>query len=231
VIALDQLPSAPAYAALAGLVAGESAGLPLPGEASLIAAAVLASQGHLVLPLVIAVAAAAAIVGDNVGYLIGRRGARWLLVRPGRWEQRRRRFLAQGEAFFDRHGGKAVFLARWLPALRVTGAWLAGAGRMSWPRFVLWNMLGGVTWAATIALAAYFFGKAASALVGAAGFTLLGVLAVVALGLVLVRRRRRSAAARRGSDPSADPPSGRSRPHEALGLVPGDDPASVERHR
>jgi hypothetical protein len=65
-------------------------------------------------------------------------------VRPGRWEQRRRGFLVQGEAFFDRHGGKAVFLARWLPALRVTGAWLAGASRMPWPRFVLWNMLGGV---------------------------------------------------------------------------------------
>ena len=70
-IALDQVPSAPAYAGLAALVAGESAGLPLPGETSLIAAAVLASQGHLMLPLVIAVAAAAAIVGDNVGYVIG----------------------------------------------------------------------------------------------------------------------------------------------------------------
>jgi hypothetical protein len=63
------------------------------------------------------------------------------------------KFLVQGEEFFDRHGGKAVFLARWLPALRVTGAWLAGASRMPWPRFVLWNMLGGVTWAATVALA------------------------------------------------------------------------------
>jgi undecaprenyl-diphosphatase len=142
---------------------------------------------------VIAVAAAAAIVGDNVGYLIGRRGARWLLVRPGRWEQRRRRFLVQGEEFFDRHGGKAVFLARWLPALRVTGAWLAGASRMPWPRFVLWNMLGGVTWAATVALAVYFLGKAASALVGAAGLTLLAALALLALGVLLVRRRRRPA--------------------------------------
>ena len=226
-IALDQLPSAPAYAALAGLVAGESAGLPLPGEASLIAAAV-ASRGHLVLPLVIAVAAAAAIVGDNVGYLIGRRGARWLLVRPGRWEQRRRRFLVRGEAFFDRHGGKAVFLARWLPALRVTGAWLAGVGRMQWPRFVAWNALGGVTWAATVGLVAYFLGKAASAIVGAAGLGLVAVLVLVAVGLLFVRRPRRSVG---DPDPSAEPPSGRSRRHSPFGLVAGDDPASVERHR
>ena len=113
VIAFSQIPSNAGYAGVALLVGGESAGLPVPGETSLIAASVLASQGYLSLPLVIA-AAAAAIVGDNIGYLIGRSGGRLLIRRPGR----SRRLLARAEIFFDRHGAKAVFLGRWVPWLR-----------------------------------------------------------------------------------------------------------------
>ena len=189
-IALLGASPAVAYVALGALVAGESAGLPLPGEASLVASSVLASQGQLALPLVIAVAAVAAITGDNVGYLIGRRGGRWLLTRPGRWQERRRRLLAQGEEFFERHGAKAVFLARWAPGLRVTGAWLAGAGRMRWTRFALWNALGGAAWATSIGLAVYLLGHAASAVVGTAGLVLLLLLAVVATTALVLRRRR-----------------------------------------
>lgn len=179
------------YAVLAAFVGAESAGFPVPGETSLIAAAVLASQGHLSIPLVIAVAAAAAIVGDNVGYLIGRRGGRWLLTRPGWAERRRQRVLARGEAFFERHGGKAVFLGRWLPWLRFTAAWLAGAGRMPWPRFLLWNGLGGIAWATSIGLAAYFLGQAAAAVIGIAGIVLLVLVAAVALGAFLAHRHAR----------------------------------------
>jgi membrane protein DedA with SNARE-associated domain len=189
-IALLPVSSAGAYAGLAALVGAESAGLPVPGETSLLASAILASQGHLVLPVVITVAAGAAIAGDNAGYLIGRRGGRWLLARPGRWQRARRRLLARGDAFFERHGGNAVFLARWVPGLRVSAAWLAGAGRMRWPRFLLWNALGGATWATTIALAGYFLGRAATAIVGAAGLALLALVAVLAAGAVLVRRSR-----------------------------------------
>ena len=178
------------YAGLAALVGAESAGLPVPGETSLIAAAVLASQGHLSIPLVIAVAACAAIVGDNLGYLIGRRGGRWLLTRHGWGESRRQRLLARGEAFFERYGGKAVFLGRWLPWLRFTAAWLAGASRMPWPRFLLWNGLGGVAWATSIGLAAYFLGKAAAAVIGATGIALLVLLAAVGVGTYLVHRVR-----------------------------------------
>src|SRR5919199_4271620 len=116
------------YVALALLVGGESAGVPLPGETALITAGILASRGHLSLPLVIAVAAAAAIVGDNVGYVIGRRGGRWLLTRPGRWHDERLALVERGERFFARHGGKTVFFGRWLPVLRITAAWLAGGG-------------------------------------------------------------------------------------------------------
>jgi membrane protein DedA with SNARE-associated domain len=165
------------YVALALLVGGESAGIPLPGETALIAAAILASRGSLSLPLVIVIAASAAIVGDNIGYLIGRRGGRWLLTRPGRWRAERLALVERGERFFLRHGGKTVFFGRWLPVLRITAAWLAGVHRMRWRSFVVWNALGGIGWATTIGVAAYFAGEAAKALVRDAGLVGLGLVA------------------------------------------------------
>lgn len=183
------------YPVLFLLVGGESAGLPLPGETSLVAAAVLAAQGHLSLPVVIAVAAAGAIVGDNAGYLVGRRGGRWVLTRPGRFAASRRRFLEQGERFFARHGAKAVFLGRWLPGLRITAAWLAGAHRMGWGRFVAWNALGGIAWATSIGIAAYFVGAAAARIVGELGLLGAALLVTVAIALFFLNRRRRRARA------------------------------------
>jgi membrane-associated protein len=182
------------YAGLALLVGAEAAGLPVPGETSLIAGAVLASQGHSSLPLVIAVAAVAAVVGDNVGYAIGRSGGRWLLTRPGPWRRNRSRLLARGEAFFVRNGAKAVFLGRWVPWVRVTTAWLAGANRMRWRRFLFWNALGGVTWATSIGITAYFLGHTAAVL-GAAGMAVLGLLILAAVGVLLARRSHRPRAA------------------------------------
>jgi membrane protein DedA with SNARE-associated domain len=170
-----------AYAVLALLVGGESAGVPLPGETALITASILASQEKLALPLVIAVAAAAAIVGDNIGYELGRHGARRVLSRPGRLEERRQEFLRRGEAFFERHGGKTVFLGRWLPFLRITAAWLAGANHMPWPRFFAWNAAGGISWAISVGVFAYLAGEIAVRVLHDAGYV---VLALVALGLV-----------------------------------------------
>jgi membrane protein DedA with SNARE-associated domain len=170
-----------AYAVLALLVGGESAGVPLPGETALITASILASQGKLSLPLVIAVAAAAAIVGDNIGYELGRHGARRVLSRPGRLEERRQAFLRRGEAFFERHGGKTVLFGRWLPFLRVTAAWLAGANRMPWPRFFAWNAAGGISWAISVGVFAYLAGEIAVRVLHDAGYV---VLALIALGLV-----------------------------------------------
>jgi membrane protein DedA with SNARE-associated domain len=177
------------YVGVAVLVGSESAGLPVPGETSLIAAAVLASQHHLSLPLVIVVGAVAAIVGDNLGYFFGRNGGRRLL----QGSARRRRLLAQGEAFFERHGPKAVFLGRWVPWLRITAAWLAGASRMRWPRFLVWNALGGAAWATSVAVAAYVLGKAASAVLGGVGLALLVLVAAGGAAVLLLRRRRSSA--------------------------------------
>src|ERR1700726_603857 len=149
------------YPLLFLLVMGESSGVPIPGETGLIAAAVLASRGKLQIELVIPIAAAGAIVGDNIGYLIGRKGGRWLLERPGRFYRQRRRVLETGEPFFERHGPKAVFFGRFLLGLRVWASWLAGATRMHWRSFVLWNALGGICWASAVGLLAYYLGHSA----------------------------------------------------------------------
>jgi membrane protein DedA with SNARE-associated domain len=167
----------------------ESSGLPVPGETALITASVLAVGGRFSIEAVIAVAAAGAIVGDNVGYWIGRTGGRRVFERIP-WLSK---LLAPSERFFDRHGGKAVFLARFVAGLRVTGAWLAGISKMEWRRFLLWNALGGIAWAVGVGLLAYFFGRAVTeaisryGLIGAGAVALLGVL--VFLGFHFLSRR------------------------------------------
>jgi len=162
---------------LAALVGVESMGIPLPGETALIAAAVLAQKGRFPISTVLLVAAGAAIVGDNLGYLLGRKGGRWLLERPGFLLDQRRRVLERGEAFFARHGSRAVFLGRWVPFARYTAAWLAGTHRMPWPTFLLWNALGAVAWAASIGLLGFFLGAATE--------RLFGELSVVGIAVVL----------------------------------------------
>jgi membrane protein DedA with SNARE-associated domain len=188
--ALINVPAGIGYPVLFAFVAAESAGALVPGETSLIVAAALASQGRLSLPLVIGVAAGGAILGDNVGYLIGRRGLRRLVDRPGRWAAERRRLVERGEAFFARRGSAAVFFGRWLPGLRVVTSWLAGADRMPWRRFLFWNALGGISWATTIGLLAYVLGRSASGSLGAIGFVGVGI-AVLVYVVVRVRRRLR----------------------------------------
>jgi membrane-associated protein len=178
------------------LVAIETMGIPVPGETALVTAGIVASRGRLNIEAVIAVAAAAAIVGDNVGFAIGRKLGRRLLTAPGPLLHHRRRVIAVGEPFFDRHGPKAVFLGRWVTGLRITAAWMAGVTRMSWPTFLFWNALGGIAWATSIGLLAYFAGHTAEKLIHIAGLS--GAALVVATGLVLwfvLRARRRRAEA------------------------------------
>ena len=164
------------------LVAVESAGVPLPGETALVAAAVLAARGHYSLVAVIAVAAAGAIVGDNGGYWLGRKGGRALLRRTPIIRDQFERALPSAERFFQRHGGKTVFIGRFVAILRFTAAWLAGITRMPWWRFLLWNAAGGIVWATLVGVVAYELGRAAGdaisqyGLYGAIG---LGAAAVV----------------------------------------------------
>ncbi|MFI4993195.1 MAG: DedA family protein [Solirubrobacterales bacterium] len=180
------------YPLLFLLVMGESSGVPIPGETALITAAVLASRGKLSIELVIVLAAAGAIVGDNIGYLIGRKGGRWLLERPGRFHRQRQAVLSTGEPFFERHGPKAVFFGRFLLGLRVWASWLAGATRMHWRSFVLWNALGGISWATAIGLLAYFLGHSASNAIQTFGlYGLAAVLLAIGGGFYMHRRQRR----------------------------------------
>jgi len=187
------------YPVLFGLVAIETMGIPVPGETAIFTAGILASRDQLQIEVVIAVAATAAILGDNIGFLIGRRVGRRLLLAPGPLARHRRRVIEVGEPFFERHGPKAVFLGRWVTGLRITSAWLAGVNRMAWPTFLFWNALGGIFWAATVSLVAYFVGRSAERAFNAAG---LGGAAVVVAGALVVwlvvRRRERARAGTSG---------------------------------
>jgi membrane-associated protein len=196
------------YPLLFLLVMSESSGVPVPGETALITAAVLASRGKLQIELVIGLAAAAAIVGDNIGYLIGRKGGRWLLERPGFMHQQRLRVLEVGEPFFERHGPKAVFFGRFLLGLRVWASWLAGATRMPWRSFLLWNAFGGISWAIVIGLIAYYLGHSAGNAIETFGlYGLAAVLVAIISAFVMHRRHRRRV--REGAAATAD-----RRPHE-----------------
>jgi membrane protein DedA with SNARE-associated domain len=167
------------YPALAGLILGESAGLPLPGETALITAGGLAAGGHLALPLVILVAATAAIVGDTLGYWLGRRGGRRFLLRPGWGATHRRHAVERADRFFARYGVATVFFGRWVPGVRVVAALMAGATRMPWPRFALANATGAFAWAATVASLAMLAGPTGSLALAAGGLALGAVTLVV----------------------------------------------------
>jgi membrane-associated protein len=203
--ALLSVPAHLGYVALAALVGFESAGLPVPGETALIAAGLLAHDGQLSIELVIAIAAVAAIVGDNVGYLIGRHGGRRLLERPGLGERHRLAIIAKGEPFFERHGPKAVFLGRWVAGLRIAAAWLAGITHMRWRTFFFWNALGGIAWATSIGLAAYFAGSVVKRIIevgGLAAVAILGIGVAAFFGwrLFKTRAEERAALAARKQD-------------------------------
>jgi membrane-associated protein len=188
VLALIHIPAHLGYLILFGLIAAESAGVPLPGETALITGGVFAQRGELELALVIPIAAAAAIIGDNVGYVIGRTGGRRLLERDGFLEHHRREIIRRGEPFFARHGPKAVFLGRWMTGLRIAAAWLAGINHMEWRTFVFWNALGGIAWATSVGLLAYFAGPTVEHMVKYVGFAG-AALAVLALAVYLLWRR------------------------------------------
>ena len=136
----------------------ESMGVPLPGETILISAGILAQRGHLGLGYVILLGILGAVVGDQIGYWIGREGGRPFILRYGRYVFITPRRLGRAEAFFARHGGGAVFMARFFSGLRVFGALVAGMSRMRWSRFFLYNALGGIVWATVVVLAGYFLG-------------------------------------------------------------------------
>jgi membrane protein DedA with SNARE-associated domain len=178
---------------LFAVVALESFGVPLPGETALIVAAVAAERGHFNIVAVIAVAAAAAIIGDNGGYWLGRTGGRRLLERAPILRRYTAKLLPPAEKFFARHGAKTVFIGRFVSLLRVTAAWLAGISHMPWWRFLAWNAAGGVVWATVVGAVSYFFGRAAADAIahyGAiGGVVVVGLVLLALVGLHFWRRR------------------------------------------
>jgi membrane-associated protein len=178
---------------LPAIIGLESMGIPSPGETALVLAAILASQGKLEIWLVILIGIASAIAGDNVGYLLGRKLGREVLEAPGPFRARRVMIVRAGDRFFERHGGKAVFLARWVALIRVAAAWLAGINGMPFKQFFFWNALGGITWGITFGLVGYFGGHAAAhvlAQVGLIGAIFFAVVLVAGYGYIRWRELR-----------------------------------------
>jgi membrane protein DedA with SNARE-associated domain len=163
----------------------ESAGIPLPGETILISAGALAHRGVLDFGDALFFGALGAVVGDQLGYWIGRFGGRPFVLRWGGYVLVNPERLGRAEKFFARHGGRAVFLARFVSGLRVFGALVAGTSRMPWGRFALYNALGGTLWATAAVTLGYFLWASISLVEHWAGRVSLSLIAVLALALFL----------------------------------------------
>ena len=178
------------YLAVFVVITLESAGVPMPGESVLISSAVYAgSTGTLDIALIIAAAAAAAIIGDNLGYWVGRRWGMPLLLRHGHRIALDHGRLKLGQYLFREHGGKIVFFGRFTAMLRAYAALLAGVNRLDARRFMLFNALGGLAWATSIGLGSYGCGRSIERIAGPVGLALLAVVVFGGLALWLFVRR------------------------------------------
>jgi len=182
-----------------GLVIGvESMGVPLPGETTLIAAALLASQHEINIYFVIGSAAAGAIIGDSVGYFIGRKAGRSLFERLGRrFHHFSEARIVKAEKYFHKYGVWTVFFGRFVALLRIFAGPMAGMLRMPYPKFLAANAAGGIAWSTTIGVVAYKIGDNADKIFGQVSVWALVAIAVVAVAAYVVykiRRRRAEAA-------------------------------------
>ncbi len=173
------------YVVLFFLVGLESLGIPLPGETALVTAAAFAALGHLSISAVMATAVAAAIIGDNGGYWIGRGGGIALVRRYGRVLHLNESHLARAQTFFAQHGPKTVFIGRFIALLRTWAAVLAGVAKMPYGTFMLYNALGAVCWAVLFGTLGYAFGRNLPQLEHYIGQASLAAVMLVALGVGL----------------------------------------------
>ncbi len=196
---LPELISHYGYLALFVIVMSESAGIPLPGETALVTASVYAGTTHqLSIILVIVAAATGAIVGDNLGYWVGRKFGLLLLVRL--FEEKS---LKLGQYLFQRYGGAIVFFGRFVAVLRAFAAILAGANRYSWTKFFFFNAAGGITWASLFGLAAYIFGEEVHRVARPVGIAalIIAVAAIIAASIFFNRHQERLTAEAEASLP------------------------------
>src|SRR6266576_3213118 len=173
----------------------ENAGVPVPGETILLIAGYFASTGKFNIAFVMLVAASGAVVGDNIGFAIGHHYGRSFLLRVGRFFFLTPKRLEYMEGYFARHGNKTILVARFITGLRVFAALLAGASKMPWRVFLVYNMAGAVLWSFVITLLGYLFGQSLPLLVkwvGRTGTVLLIVAIVLGLFAWRVQRHRKS---------------------------------------
>jgi membrane protein DedA with SNARE-associated domain len=188
------------YVAVFAFVGIETIGIPVPGETMLILAAVYAGSGHLQIELVIAVAALGGILGDNIGYAIGRTGGRELALNFGHYIHVGPDRLAGAERFFEKHGSKTVFFGRFVALLRILTPFLAGVNRMHWPTFLVYNAAGAICWAVLYGMLAFELGKNLPLLnrviraMGIGGIAL-AVVVIAALIVIRIRTAKRMEAA------------------------------------
>ena len=208
---LDYLLATYGYLAVFVFVGVESIGLPVPGETMLVTAAIYAgTTGRLSIFWVIVASAAGAIVGDNIGYLIGRTGGYRLLRRYGRYIRLEEDRLRLGQYLFHKHGPKVVFFGRFISVLRIFAAFLAGVNRMHWRLFLIFNAAGGIIWSTLYGVGAYRLGQQLLRLSGRIDL----VLAIIGVGVIIaaiVFLRRNEARLQREADAAVprpvEPPS------------------------
>ena len=187
---LDSLLATYGYLAVFVFVGVESIGIPVPGETMLVTAAIYAgTTGRLSIFWVIVASAAGAILGDNIGYVIGRTGGYRLVKRYGRYIRLEENRLRLGQYLFQKHGSKVVFFGRFISVLRIFAAFLAGVNQMHWRRFLIFNAAGGIVWSTLYGVAAYLLGQQLLRLSGRVDLVLalVGVAVIIAV-IVFLRR-------------------------------------------
>src|SRR5712672_667034 len=173
----------------------ENAGLPVPGETILLIAGYFASTGEFHIGLVMLIAATGAVVGDNIGFAIGHHFGRNVLLRVGRFFFLTPKRFEHMEHYFESHGNKTILVARFITGLRVFAALLAGASKMPWRTFFIYNVAGAVLWSVVITTLGYLFGQSLPLLVkwvGRSGTILLISAIVVGIVVWRVRKHRKS---------------------------------------
>jgi len=186
------------YLGVAGMLFLQDFGVPVPGEIMLIAAAVFAGAGQMNIAVVFLVAVLAAVLGDNIGFLVGHFGGRPLAERFGRYVFLTPQRLDRAEAFFDRHGGKIVTFARFIECLRQINGLLAGIVGMHWAKFLAFNAVGAVLWVGTWAAVGYLAGENIVEIYAAfERYKWYVIAAILVVAAVLITRR-----VRRGRSPA-----------------------------
>jgi membrane protein DedA with SNARE-associated domain len=189
------------------MVLAQCAGIPLPAVAVLLAADAAAHKGTLSLPEVIVVGSAAAIIGSTIGYVLGRVGGRPLMLRLAHLVHAKESRIDSMDHFFERHGGKTVFIGRWVVFVRLWGSIAAGVARMPWPRFMVWNVLGGILWVSSLSLLAYTLGSAVKTVADNLDLGAWILLPIIVAGFAIAelrQRRQRLQAADVPSDAHSD---------------------------